>query len=252
MRAVITGATSGIGMDMAMLLAKSGWKLILTGRNQKVLDTIQAEYPFQIETIALDLSENDAPFRLYKFCKGKNIDLLVNNAGFGKYGRFSDVPLKEELDMISVNVRAVHILTKLFLNDFRKRNKGKILNVASSAGFLTGPNMSAYYASKNYVVRLSLAIAEELRREKSSVTVSVLAPGPVDTNFNKRAGAGFLIMGMKSREVARYALQKTFEGKWLIIPGAFMKLSVFAAKLLPDTVQPAVIAMIQKGREALN
>lgn len=252
MRAVITGATSGIGKDMAMLLAQRGWKLILTGRNQKVLDTIQAEYPCQIETIALDLSENDAPFRLYKFCKGKNIDLLVNNAGFGKYGRFSDVPLKEELDMISVNVRAVHILTKLFLNDFRKRNKGKILNVASSAGFLTGPNMSAYYASKNYVVRLSLAIAEELRREKSNVTVSVLAPGPVDTNFNKRAGAGFLIMGMKSREVARYALQKTFEGKWLIIPGTFMKLSVFAAKLLPDTVQPAVIAMIQKGREALK
>lgn len=252
MRAVITGATSGIGRDMAVFLAEKGWDLILTGRNQKELDSFQAKYPCQAETIALDLAEKDAPYTLYKFCRGKSVDLLVNNAGFGKYGKFSDVSLNDELDMISVNIRAVHILTKLFLRDFRKRNKGRILNVASSAGFLTGPNMSTYYASKNYVVRLSLAIAEELRREKSNVTISVLAPGPVDTNFNKRAGAGFLIMGMKSCEVAKYALEKTFEGKWLIVPGAFMKLSVFATKFLPHTIQPAVIAIIQKGRETLS
>ena len=252
MRAVITGATSGIGRDMAIFLAEHGWKLILTGRNSGELAALKARYPDRVETIALDLAKDDAPFQLYKFCKGKRTDLLINNAGFGKYGRFSDTALEEELDMISVNVRAVHILTKLFLCDFRKRNSGRILNVASSAGFLTGPNMSAYYASKNYVVRLSLAIAEELRREKSNVTVSVLCPGPVDTNFNERAGAGFLVMGMKSPDVARYAIEKALAGKWIIVPGAFMKLSVFAVKFLPHTVQPAIIGMIQKGREALG
>ena len=252
MRAVITGATSGIGRDMAVFLAEKGWQLILTGRNRSELDALKAKYPDRVETIALDLAKEDAAFQLYKFCKGKKTDLLINNAGFGKYGKFSDTKLDTELDMISVNVRAVHILTKLFLRDFRKRNSGRILNVASSAGFLTGPNMSAYYAGKNYVVRLSLAIAEELRREKRGVTISVLCPGPVDTNFNERAGAGFLVMGMKSREVAEYAIKKTMQGKWLIVPGMFMKFSVFAVKFLPHTLQPAIIGMIQKGREAFN
>ncbi|MGN0584757.1 MAG: SDR family NAD(P)-dependent oxidoreductase [Ruminococcus sp.] len=252
MRAVVTGATSGIGRDMAIYLAKNGWELILTGRNRKELARLKKCLPTKTEVIPLDLSEPDAPFQLYKFCQGRKIDMLVNNAGFGKYGKFADTELKDELDMISVNVRAVHILTKLFLKDFRKRNSGRILNVASSAGFLTGPNMSTYYATKNYVVRLSLAIAEELRKEKSGVTMSVLCPGPVDTNFNERAGAGFLIMGMKSSEVAEYAIEKTLKGKWLIIPGVFMKLSVFAARLLPESVMPAVISSIQKGREILN
>lgn len=218
MKAVITGATSGIGRDIATLLAKNGWELVLTGRNEKELIRLKNTLPTNIEIIALDLAEKEAPFVLYRFCRGMDIDLLVNNAGFGKYGKFSETNLKDELDMISVNVRAVHILMKLFLCDFRRKNRGRILNVASSAGFLTGPNMSAYYATKNYVVRLSLAVAEELRQERSKVTVSVLCPGPVDTNFNKRAGASFLIMGMKSDEVAQYAIEKTLDGKWLIVP----------------------------------
>lgn len=252
MKAVITGATSGIGRDIAIFLAKNGWELVLTGRNEKELIKLKNTLPTNIEIIALDLAEKEAPFVLYRFCRGMDIDLLVNNAGFGKYGKFSETNLKDELDMISVNVRAVHILMKLFLRDFRRKNRGRILNVASSAGFLTGPNMSSYYATKNYVVRLSLAVAEELRQEKSKVTVSVLCPGPVDTNFNKRAGASFLIMGMKSDEVAQYAVEKTLDGKWLIVPGGFMKLSVFASRFVPHTILPAIISTIQKGRKALK
>lgn len=252
MKAVITGATSGIGKEMAIYLSKKGWKLILTGRNTKELERLKRVLPTKTEIITLDLATNDAAFELYKFCKGNDIDLLINNAGFGKYGKFSDTELEDELQMISVNIRSVHILTKLFLRDFRRKNHGRILNVASSAGFLTGPKMSAYYASKNYVVRLSLAIAEELRKEKSKVTISTLCPGPVDTNFNERSGASFLIMGMNSREVAEYAIEKTLEGKWIIIPGTFMKLSIFAARHIPHSILPAIISTVQKGREMLN
>lgn len=252
MRAVITGATSGIGRDMAIYLAKKGWELVLTGRNEEELIRLKNTLPTNIDIIALDLAESQAAFQLYRFCRGMDIDLLVNNAGFGKYGKFSETNLKDELDMISVNVRAVHILMKLFLRDFIRKNRGKILNVASSAGFLTGPNMSAYYATKNYVVRLSLAVAEELRQKRSKVTVSVLCPGPIDTNFNKRADVNFLIMGMNSKEVAQYAIEKTLDGKWLIVPGGFMKFSVFASRFVPHTILPAVISTIQKGRKAFK
>ena len=163
MQALITGATSGIGMAIAKELSKRGWSLILTGRNQEKLLELKETLPVPVEIFPLDLSKENAPFQLYDFCKGKRVDLLVNNAGFGVFGKFTETDLQEELELLSLNVRALHILTKLFLRDFKKRNSGRILNVASSAGFLTGPLLSSYYASKNYVVRLTLAIAEELR-----------------------------------------------------------------------------------------
>lgn len=248
MKALITGATSGIGRDMARLLAHNGWELILTGRNEKELAFLKKKLPTDVETIALDLSEGNAPFELYDFCKGKKIDLLVNNAGFGAYGKFSDVSLQKELDMISVNVRVVHILTKLFLRDFRKRNSGRILNVSSVAGLMTGPLMSTYYATKNYVTKLSLAIAEELRREGSAVTVSVLCPGPVKTRFNERAGADFRPSHTGSYEVAKYALEQTLDGKRLIVPGNGVKLGLAAARLVPHELLPMILYEIQSRR----
>lgn len=248
MKAVITGATSGIGRDMAMILAHNGWDLILTGRNKEELEFLKMTLPVNVETIALDLSKENAPFELYNFCKGKKTDLLINNAGFGAYGKFSDVDLDTELEMISVNVRAVHILTKLFLHDFRKRNRGRILNVASVAGLMTGPLMSTYYATKNYVTRLSLAIAEELRRENSRVTVSVLCPGPVRTRFNERAGADFRPSHAKSYDVAKYALEQTLQGKKLIIPDNMVKLGIMAAKFVPHEILPAILYEIQCRR----
>ena len=147
--------------------------------------------------------------------------------------------------MINVNITAVHILTKLFLRDFKRRDHGMILNVASSAGFMTGPLLSSYYASKNYVVRLSLAIAEELRRDKSNVSITVLCPGPVDTNFNNRAGVTFSIKPLTADYVAEYALRKTFDGQLVAIPGLSVRAGVIASRFVPLKLMSAITYGIQ-------
>ena len=249
MQALITGATSGIGMAIAKELSKRGWSLILTGRNQEKLLELKDTLPVPVEMLPLDLSKENAPFQLYDFCKGKQVDLLVNNAGFGVFGKFTETDLQEELELLSLNVRALHILTKLFLRDFKKRNSGRILNVASSAGFLTGPLLSSYYASKNYVVRLTLAIAEELRHDKSRVIVSLLCPGPVDTNFNNRAGVQFRVKALSPEEVAREAVFGVLTGKLLIVPGLSIKLGLLASRLLPEQLLSRILYHVQAAKQ---
>lgn len=249
MKALITGATSGIGRAIAHELSRRGWSLILTGRNQQALKTLKACLPVPTETIALDLAEDQAPFQLYAFCRDKHVNLLVNNAGFGVFGAFADTSLDSELEMLQVNIRALHILTKLFLQDFQKRGSGWILNVASSAGFLTGPLFSSYYASKNYVVRLSLAIAEELRREKSQVQISLLCPGPVDTGFNDRAGVRFRVPSLTAEQVAKEAVFGVLTGKKLIVPGCMMQLGVHAAHFVPDALLTRIMYHVQAAKK---
>lgn len=248
MKALITGATSGIGRCIAENLSKKGWELILTGRNENKLKKLQKKLG-RTEIITADLSDENDVFKVYDFCKYRKIDLLVNNAGYGIFGRFDETDLADELAMINVNIKSVHILTKLFLRDFKKRNRGRILNVASSAGFLTGPLLSSYYASKNYVVRLSLAVAEELRREKSAVTITVLCPGPVDTNFNNRAGVTFSMKPISPEYVAEYALKKTFAGQLIAIPGITVCAGVFASRFVPHKLLSMVTYEIQKRKE---
>lgn len=250
MKALITGATSGIGKAIAQELSRKGWSLILTGRSETALEELKETLPVPVETIPLDLAENQAPFTLYEFCKGKHVDMLVNNAGFGVYGAFTDTALQDELELIQVNIRALHILTKLFLRDFKKRNSGRILNVASSAGFLTGPLFSSYYASKNYVVRLSLAIAEELRREKSRVTISILCPGPVDTGFNNRAGVQFRVKALTPEAVAKEAVFGAITGKLLIIPGLMMRMGIAASHLVPEQVLSRILYHVQAAKKS--
>ena len=249
MKALITGATSGIGKAIAQEMSRRGISLILTGRNEEALLRMQETLPVHTEIIALDLAENQAPFTLYEFCRDKHVDILVNNAGSGVFGKFSETALQEELELLQVNVRALHILTKLFLRDFKKRNFGKILNVASSAGFLTGPLFSSYYASKNYVVRLSLAIAEELRREKSRVTISILCPGPVDTGFNDRAGVQFRVKALTPEAVAKEAVFGLLTGKLLIIPGLMMRVGVAASKLVPEKLLSRILYHVQAAKQ---
>lgn len=249
MKALITGATSGIGKAIAQEMSRRGISLILTGRNEEALLRMQETLPVHTEIIALDLAENQAPFTLYEFCRNKHVDILANNAGFGVFGKFSETALQEELELLQVNVRALHILTKLFLRDFKKRNFGKILNVASSAGFLTGPLFSSYYASKNYVVRLSLAIAEELRREKSRVTISILCPGPVDTGFNDRAGVQFRVKALTPEAVAKEAVFGLLTGKLLIIPGLMMRVGVAASKLVPEKLLSRILYHVQAAKQ---
>ena len=190
MKALVTGASSGIGKDIAIYLDSLGYDLVLVARSEDRLKDIckslrNAEY------YVCDLSKRDECFALYENFKNANIDFLVNNAGYGLFGYFDETDMQRELEMIDLNITAVHILTKLFLKDFVVKNKGYILNVASSAGFLAGPYLSTYYASKNYVLKLSMAINEELKKKNSNVSISALCPGPVETNFNNVAGGHF-------------------------------------------------------------
>lgn len=252
MWAVITGASSGIGKDMAIYLGSKGYNLILTSspKSRKSLRMLKDKLSkrVKVEIISLDLTDEKSPFRLYNFCKSKNVQVLINNAGFGVFGAFDKSSLKRELDLINVNIKALHILTKLFLKDFKSKNSGYILNVSSSAGFMTGPLLSSYYASKNYVLRLSLAIKEELRRENSNVHISVLCPGPVDTNFNNVAGVSFSVKPLTSEYVSRYAIDMMFNHKTIIIPSLSMKLGVFATRFVPYELLSRITYDIQKSK----
>ena len=227
---LITGASSGLGADFAKELSKEGYDLILVARSKEKLEKIAKELKSNIEIEAMDLSVKENVYKLYSKYKGK-VDLLINNAGFGAFGKFVDSDLDNELNMIDLNIVTYHVLTKLFLQDFVKKDKGQILNVASSAAFEPGPLMSTYYATKSYVYNLSMGIYEELRRDKSNVKINILCPGPVDTGFNERAHVKFGVKSLKSKDVVKYTLKCMKKNKLIIIPGFTIKLGVFANRL---------------------
>ena len=235
MKALITGASSGIGKEFARILASRGWDLIIAARSTDKLNALKDELSnVNVRVITIDLSREQDAYDLYEHLRDEKIDFLINNAGFGAYGEFKDVPLELEMKLVHTNVCSLHILTKLFLQDMTARDSGAILNVGSMAGFSAGPKMSSYYASKNYVVRLTEAIHEELRRNKSKVKVSVLCPGPVSTNFNDVANVSFSAKSLDARTVAEYALKKAEKGKMVIIPGRLMKTVKFFEHLLSE------------------
>lgn len=234
MKALITGASSGIGREMARILSEKGYDLILTARRTSRLEELQKELKTNVELITADLSDEKSCFDLYEQTKGKSVDILINCAGFGIFGAFAETNLDRELQMINVNIRALHILTKLFYRDFIKKDSGYILNVASSAAFQPGPLLSSYYASKAYVLRLTEALDEELRRSGSRVYIGALCPGPVDTEFNNVADVKFGLKGLSAQAVAGYALDKMFARKTVIIPGATMKAAHFLERFVPE------------------
>jgi short-subunit dehydrogenase len=247
MKALITGASSGIGRDIAIYLDSLGYELILEKKKKKLLEEVK-ELTNSSKIIICDLTHEEEVYRLYEKTKYEDIDLLVNNAGYGLFGYFNETCLDNELDMINVNIKAVHILTKLFLVDFKARDSGYILNVASAAGFMAGPYLGTYYATKNYVLKLTMAISMELKKQKSNVFISALCPGPVDTNFNKRAGGNFKAKPLSSEYVAKYAIKKLFKKKLIIIPSFRMKLGVFMTRLLPYKLQLRITYKIQKNK----
>ena len=236
MKALITGASSGIGREIARLLSERGYELILCARREDRLRTLAAELPTMCHIIAADVSDEKECRLLYEAARGDDLEVVVNNAGFGLFGPFIATDLEEELRMIDTNIRAVHILTKLAVQDFQKRGRGYVLNVASSAGFLPGPLMATYYATKNYVLRLTQAIREELRRVGSNVQVCALCPGPVDTEFNQVAGVRFSLGGLTAQRGARAAVDGLFAGKGVVVPGAAMKAMTVARHFAPDSV----------------
>lgn len=248
MKALITGASSGIGLDMAKYLAHLKYELILVARSREKLEEIQKTLPTKVMIIVTDLSQEQKVKELYAYIKKENIDILINNAGFGKFGNFTDIPLNEEIDMINTNIKGVHILTKLILKDMETKNSGYILNVASSAAFQPGPLMATYYATKSYVYQLSEAIYYEEKKKNKNVHISVLCPGPVDTNFNNVAGVKFGVKPLSSKYVAKYAIDKMFKNKLLIIPGFKMKCARFFGRFCPEKLLLKATYNIQKKK----
>ena len=236
MKALITGASSGIGRDMARYLSVKGYDLILVARRIEPMEELKKELNTNVQIIQLDISTKENCYELYDKTKNENIDILINNAGFGIFGEFEEVDLEKEINLINTNITAVHILTKLYIKDMIKRDSGNILNVASIAGFMPGPLMSSYYASKNYVVALSRAIQKELKKKKSNVKLSVLCPGPVNTNFNNVAGVKFNLKSVTSEYVAKYGIDKMLKGKKVILPTFQIKLVKLFTKIAPDSL----------------
>ena len=233
MWALITGASSGIGRSFAYLLASRGYNLILVARRKKRLVDIKDSVDVDVKVFDMDISTTFNCHKLYNKVKDMDIDVVINAAGFGLIGDFCNTSLDRELDMVDLNVKSLHTLTKLFLNDFVKKDRGYILNVASIAAFQPGPLMATYYASKSYVYNLTIAINHELKVSKSNVYVGVLCPGPVDTEFNKVADVTFNLKSHSSDYVALYALRKMFKKKKLIIPGFRIKIGYLSAKFMP-------------------
>jgi len=250
MKALITGASSGIGREMAIYLSELGCDLIIAARDKEKLEELQKELKTKVQIIVIDLANEKKIKDLYMITKNENIDILINNAGFGLFGSYNDVDLLTELNMIDVNIKAVHILTRMYLKDFTKRNSGYILNVGSSAGLLKGgPLMSCYYATKSYIVSFTNAIYEELRRNKSKVRIACLCPGPVKTNFQKVADVKFNTKELDARYVARYAIENLLSSKKLIIvPGTSVKMGVFLARFLPTKLLLKITYKIQERK----
>ncbi|MDD6734973.1 MAG: SDR family oxidoreductase [Clostridiales bacterium] len=247
--AVITGASSGIGRDIAIELSRRGYDLILAARRTDRLRELSAILKTHAEIIGIDLSNEVNCYSFYDKCKNADAEILINNAGFGSFGEFCGGDLERDLQMIDLNVRAVHILTKLFLEDFTAKNRGRILNVASAAGFLpSGPFMGTYYATKAYVLSLTRSIAKELKEKNSTVTVSALCPGPVKTEFNDVAGVRFASSGMESAAVAELAVDRLMKGKTVIVPGTMIKLGKFLSKILPDGVLSEFAYKFQRSK----
>lgn len=234
--AIITGASSGIGRQMAIDLDLRGFDTVLVARREEKLKELASTLHHESEVFECDISKKEECIRLYENYKDReDVLVLINNAGFGQVGSFCEIPLDRELDMIDTNVVGVHILTKLFLRDFMARDKGYILNVASTAGLLpAGPMMAAYYATKAYVKSLTLAVNEELKQAGSNVWICALCPGPVDTEFNEVADASFSVSGISAEYCAKYAVREMLaRQQLLIIPGKVIRAGVVASKVIP-------------------
>lgn len=223
---------------------------MIVARNQDSLEQLKSELATNVKIESMDLAKEENCISLFE--NNKDIDILINNAGFGDFGKFDETDLQKELSMIDTNIKSLHILSKLYLTEMKKKNSGRILNVASIAGFMSGPLMATYYATKNYVVSLSKAINKELKKDGSKVNVSVLCPGPVNTNFDNVANVKFSLKGLSSEYVAKYAIDQMLKDKKVIIPGKMMKLIYVGNKLSPDCLSLEIAYHSQKRKETKN
>ncbi len=252
--AVVTGASSGLGFEFAKQLSERGYKIVLVARRKDKLEKVQKILKTESIVIQADLSDRDQCIKLVEKLKDKDVEVFINNAGFGDCGRFYETDISKELGMIDVNVTAVHILMKLMLMKMKQKVHGYILNVASSAGlFPGGPYMATYYATKAYVTSLTQAVAREMREARSELYIGALCPGPVDTEFNDVADVEFALRGMSAKDCVSYALDQMFrKRKEIIVPTLRMKLAVFGTRLLPREQVIAMTGGQQKKKKGLK
>jgi short-subunit dehydrogenase len=246
--ALVTGASSGIGLEMSKELSRAGYELILVARSENKLRAVAKELG-NAKVIVADLALPDEPQKVFE--RAGAVDVLVNNAGFGVSGPFAETDLAKELEMIQVNISALTAMTKLFLRPMVERNSGHIVNVASTAAFQAGPLMAVYYATKAYVLSFSEAIADELR--DTEVKVTALCPGPTATGFAEVAGMTSsrlfsLMKPMSSREVARYAVPAMERGTRVAIPGVGNRLLIQSLRISPRRLVTAIVRKLQENR----
>jgi short-subunit dehydrogenase len=256
--ALITGASVGIGLELARVAAADGHPLVLVARRRENLrrlaDELQAAHGTVSVILAEDLTDQEAPARIHAECerRGIEVEVLVNNAGYGGWGRFVDTDLAGELDMVQVNVLALLRLTKLFAPPMVRRGRGRILNLASTAAFQPGPLMAVYYASKAFVLSFSEAVANELAG--TGVTVTALCPGPTRSEFQKRADiegarlvSGWVKM-MDAPAVARAGWAGMKRGRRVVVPGAMNRAAIHALRVSPRRLTTAVVRKLQERK----
>lgn len=240
--ALVTGATSGIGKELAKCFVINGYNLVIVARNEKDLrataDEFRKQYGAEIATVQADLSMPDAAEKIYKALNGKALDVLVNNAGFAEYGPFAESDIKKILASMRLNMETMTHLTRLVLPDMIDRRAGKILNVASTAAFQPGPLMAVYYATKAYVLSFSEAVRYELRG--TGVSITTLCPGPTSTNFQKISQFGktnIVKMGlMRADEVAQQGYLGLIDCVPVVVPGIKNKIGAFLTRFAPRTL----------------
>lgn len=247
--ALITGASSGIGKEFVYQLANFGYSFILVARREERLKRIAQEINTKCLIVEADLSKEEDIINLYEKTKDLNIKILINNAGFGECGSFLKTDLNKEIAMIDVNVKAVHYLTKLYLNLMQNKSGTYILNVASIAGLMpAGPYMATYYATKSYVTSLTLAINKELKDNKIETYLGCLCPGPVQTEFDKVANVKFSLKGITAKKCVSYALKKMFKKKSIILPTITIKMAYYLSKISPSKISIHIASKQQKRK----
>lgn len=250
--ALVTGASSGIGLDLATVLAKHHYDLVLVSRNmvpmERLRDSCIQQFSVRAEIIPKDLSDPAAPLQIFQELAAKSIpiDILVNNAGFGIHGPFAQTDLQAQIQLLHVNVIALLQLCRLFLPPMIQRRQGRILNVASTAAWVPGPFLNTYYASKAFVLSHSIALAHELRH--TGVTVTALCPGPTRTDFQRRAGLDnarlFRLNTMNSLDVAEFAYAAMIKGKTIAVPGLLNRIGITLSRLAPFKLSAKVAARL--------
>ncbi len=255
---LITGASSGIGFELAKIFAKNSYNLFLVARKENILNELKKEleekYSIKVKILIKDLADPSAPNEIFNEIINENIEIniLVNNAGFGTYGYFYEIDLQTELNEINVNITSLTHLTKLFLREMIKRDEGKILNVASTAAFQPGPLMAVYYATKAYVLSFSEALANELRN--TNIIVTTLCPGPTKTNFQKTASLDNSRQAMFAnyvdpQKVAEFGYMALMNNKTIVIHGLLNRLVANSVRFIPRKIVINISRIIQEQME---